>query len=123
MALTPRQKRVVRVTGVVTLVILFGWEVRTCMTAEVEFELFNNASEAIERAEVELCGESRVFEGLEPRESRYGRFEVRCESHYVVHITFRSSRQMVGEGGYVCPMVEIRDRISVMDKSIAVEMR
>jgi hypothetical protein len=88
-----------------------------------EFSLINRASEGIERASVEICGQRFEFGDLPPGGRVSRSYEVGGESHYTIEIRFHSGRHQRAELGYVSSGFDFRDELSVSDTQIVLICR
>lgn len=68
-----------------TLIALF---VISCTASKGDFSLANMATEPIIRASVTICGQTIELKDIQPNTSAAGSYEVKADSHYVIHVKF-----------------------------------
>lgn len=83
-----------------------------------EVSLENRASEPIDHALIEVCGQKFKFDNLEIGNVQMAKFKVGADSGYNVSIEFHSGRKIISEVGYVTSGYNYKDKLAVTDEQI-----
>ena len=92
----------------------------SCAPNKGSFSLINKASESIASASVGICGQTIVFNGIQPNKSATGSYDIRSDSHYVIQIEFQSGKRINRETGYVTNGMDFQHEIAVTDSGIEI---
>ncbi len=93
-----------------------------CQPTMNSVSLVNDSSSVIQKATIQVSGQSFFFENIPPSEKRDFSFRVRSDSDYSVKIIFANGKELSrNQLGYVTSGVNSQEIIHVKDADIILE--
>jgi hypothetical protein len=103
-----------------SFLIIFGFALggQGCSESKGEIWLINKTSRQIVRAEVEVCAQTIMFEGVQPGKKQSSSFLVKGECYYTINVMFSDKPIFLEKLGYVTSGFDYIDYLVVTEEGI-----